>query len=150
VKGSVDFIPRQRCHFNDVVSHGHGRSRPGPLRTFFFAESISPAAGLNFEVSSEEGDDDAEFSVFEEEKHGNLDITRRVDADAPVAAFAVDPSLSSATIAPPAPFSGSATFQQIDDHTSRWEGSLSVPLPGLPVTPLTGRSFSWGLSQFHD
>jgi hypothetical protein len=143
VRGTVEFTPRQVCEF--VEGHHHERSSPAPLETSFFASSASGSAYLTFSATSEEGEDESEFSVYSAERHGDLSITREANATAPNSAFAFDPTLSSATIAPPAPFSGSAGYQRIDDHASRWEGSLSVSLPGLGDVPLTGRDYFWSL-----
>jgi hypothetical protein len=54
---------------------------------------------------------------------------------------------ASATIAPPAPFHGSAVFERGSRGQISWTGSLSVPLPGAGLVPLTGRNFSASLCQ---
>jgi hypothetical protein len=46
--------------------------------------------------------------------------------------------LAEATLTPPAPFSGSATFHLENPHTASWTGDLAVELPGLGTVPLTG------------
>jgi hypothetical protein len=43
-----------------------------------------------------------------------------------------------ATIAPPAPFSGTATFRRDPGQSANWSGDLSVELPGFGTVPLAG------------
>ena len=47
----------------------------------------------------------------------------------------------SATVAPPAPFHGSAQFQRTAEGDRSWTGTLSVHFPGLDQVALTGPSF---------
>jgi hypothetical protein len=53
--------------------------------------------------------------------------------------------LNEATLKPPAPFSGSATFHLETPKTASWTGDLAVELPGLGKVPLTGGSIKAGL-----
>lgn len=46
-------------------------------------------------------------------------------------AFSFDSSLESATVTPPSPFHGSATYCRSCDASSQWTGDLSVRLPGI-------------------
>jgi hypothetical protein len=55
--------------------------------------------------------------------------------------------LAEATLAPPAPFSGSATFHLDDPHTATWSGDLTVELPGLGKVPLTGEGIQAGVCK---
>jgi len=52
-----------------------------------------------------------------------------------------------ATLAPPAPFSGSATFHLDDPKTASWTGDLAVEMPGLGKVPLTGKGIDAGLCK---
>jgi hypothetical protein len=53
--------------------------------------------------------------------------------------------LAEAILAPPAPFSGTATFHLDDPQTASWTGDLAVDLPGLGKLPLTGGKIAAGL-----
>jgi hypothetical protein len=44
-----------------------------------------------------------------------------------------------ATVEPPSPFLGTATFQRESAHQTSWTGDLRVNLPGFGVVPLAGR-----------
>jgi hypothetical protein len=55
--------------------------------------------------------------------------------------------LAEATLQPPAPFSGSATFHLVDQKTATWTGDLAVEMPGLGELPLTGDGIDAGLCK---
>ncbi|MBS1886296.1 MAG: hypothetical protein JSU06_03820 [Actinobacteria bacterium] len=55
--------------------------------------------------------------------------------------------LAEATLQPPAPFSGSATFHLDGPHSASWTGALAVELPGVGKVPLTGGGIGAGLCQ---
>jgi hypothetical protein len=57
------------------------------------------------------------------------------------ATFSFDESLTTAIVAPPAPFSGTATFQRNAGRPASWAGSLTVALPGSAEIPLVGTDF---------
>lgn len=51
----------------------------------------------------------------------------------------------SGTVSPPDPFRGSAVFERGSHGENAWTGSLSIPLPGAGLVPLTGPEFSASL-----
>jgi hypothetical protein len=81
----------------------------------------------------------------------NLDTTHIVvDFEAPAASFSVSaPGISppEATLTPPSPFSGSATFGLTSPKRASWSGDLAVELPGLGTVRLTGPKFYSGLCE---
>lgn len=68
-------------------------------------------------------------------------------ADQKAGTFEFDPGLTTATVSPPRPFSGSAGFQRGPDGTVAWSGSLAVSLPGAPNLALTGPAFTTDLAR---
>jgi hypothetical protein len=87
------------------------------------------------------------FLALATERARGVTIIRTAAATAPAADFAFDSALDSATVAPPAPFSGSATFQRNADGTTSWRGSLAVSFPGTPDVPLVGPGFESSLGR---
>jgi hypothetical protein len=86
-----------------------------------------------------------------EEQRGPIEIHRSVGRWAPAATLRWDHHLRHATVEPPAPFSGHASFA--DGHGVRgighWAGNLSVDFPGHAGVPLSGSGFHASLSHPH-
>ncbi len=82
------------------------------------------------------------------EKRSGVLIARSTSASGPAGDFIFDSALSSATVIPPAPFSGIGTFQRNPDGSASWTGSLSVSLPGRPKVRLAGPRFRSSLQSF--
>lgn len=78
------------------------------------------------------------FEAEVAEKRGRIEIERSLSGRAPSSAFEFDPLLRSATLHPPAPFSGSASFHRNALPANRWSGNLTVDFPGHSGVPLTG------------
>ena len=83
-----------------------------------------------------------------EERHDGLIVDRQVGGYFPSAAFGFGPSLRTATLAPPAPFAGNATFHRNARPANRWTGNLTVDFPGRADVPLAGRSFKAALGHW--
>ena len=95
-------------------------------------------------------------SIFEAQpptKSGMLPpliIIRSIDASAKNIAFNVTKSggeITSATIAPPAPFAGTATYVKSDGSKGSWSGSLAGNFPGRGELSLAGPEFSAKVSE---
>jgi hypothetical protein len=72
------------------------------------------------------------------ERQGTLRINRSVLAEGEPGSIDVLGDLSSATVSPPRPFTGTASFKRNADGSTEWFGTLSVALPGVEGTALTG------------
>lgn len=83
----------------------------------------------------------ASFEASISERNGGVSIKRYAGARAPSDAFSYDPLLSIATVSPPAPFSGHATYRRDAARANRWTGTLAVDFPGRSHVSLTGASF---------
>lgn len=79
------------------------------------------------------------------ESRGGVPIERSVNIVATSGAFR-HRGLRSATVSPPAPFSGSATFRR-EGHKTSWRGNLRVDFPGRPNVALTGDGLRPQLSR---
>jgi hypothetical protein len=80
----------------------------------------------------------AHFEVETHEKRGRVRISRYSEVWLGPNAFRFAPDLSSATIAPPAPFAGEGRFWRGSARSGSWSGDLTVDLPGRADLPLTG------------
>lgn len=78
------------------------------------------------------------FLVASGEREGRMLIFRSAGALGGPEEFSFDDALTSATVRPPAPFTGTGNFVRNADGSTGWTGDLAVPLPGLGVVDLTG------------
>lgn len=82
------------------------------------------------------------FSAGTIERRQGMRIQRVVAAAGPTRSFVFEDNLRSATVEPPAPFSGSASFAKVlATGLKTWTGDLSISLPGRPDVPLAGPKF---------
>jgi hypothetical protein len=100
-------------------------SRVGSLRLHLQAIKNNPGARTRFEVGTREISQ-------------GIAISRSTTLWLGSGAFAYDPSLRTASLAPPAPFSGQAEFHRDASRANRWSGNLTVDLPGRSDLPLVG------------
>jgi hypothetical protein len=149
-RGSIHVPRRWRCKRR----HGHHRpvctpGKNGP------SEAVSLVAenrlqGRSFEVYSErplEERGTTLLMVSSRERRGQMRVERVAFANARERTFTYAPGLSSATVSPPSPFEGWATFQRNADRSTTWKGNLSVSLLGAPHMSLTGSNFNASLSR---
>lgn len=118
----------------------------GPKRTILIADDKLPLSRTTFGVE-QRGGGQARFVAIDERSEGSIGIVRFAIASGPSSAFAFDDRLASATVAPPAPFSGSGVFQHGPGSEKSWSGSLAVSFLGAPHVPLTGSPFRTQLAQ---
>lgn len=125
-----------------------GRSKPEP---FYSLSALAKSHGrfVSFTAArplpGSEMDDEASFfgSMFEERR--GMSIARVAVAHGDDRSFAIGGPASRPTtagVSPPAPFHGTAEFDGTVAGQPRWEGALTVDLPGAPGLRLTGARFS--------
>ncbi len=78
------------------------------------------------------------FEVGVDEERDGISISRSRTLWVGAGAFDFDSSLRTAVLAPPAPFSGRASFHRGAAPADRWGGDLTVDMPGRSDVPLTG------------
>jgi hypothetical protein len=76
-----------------------------------------------------------------EEHRGEMEIHRATWLQARAGVLRYDRRLRSATVKPPAPFAGHATFHDAARRRNRWTGNLTVDFPGNADVPVTGPGF---------
>jgi len=82
-----------------------------------------------------------------DERRGEVAIHRSSWTSAPASALRYDRHLRTATVKPPAPFSGHGTYRRNARPANRWTGNLKVDFPGRSNVRLTGRSFDADLER---
>lgn len=131
-----------------------GEDRPSPKlppTTSLGAISSRAPAAPWFSVYKQEAQrvgrfftsEEAEYTANATERRQGMTIFRSASASAPPETFAVSPPGSSpvtATVAPPSPFSGTATYEKSGGSAS-WSGDLAVELPGRGEAPLADPTY---------
>ena len=80
------------------------------------------------------------LATLDEAREG-MSVARGVQLTAGHGAFHSNLKAGTATLRPPAPFTGSATFTRRGDGHGRWRGSLSMPILGGEPVKLAGGAF---------
>jgi hypothetical protein len=130
-----------RCHYVEG-----GRDRGVPRRAHLSARRD----GIEFGASLERRDlapfgSRALFRALDYDRAGRMWIAREVKVRAPESTFTFPggPKLpEDVALAPPGPFTGSATFSRTPESTFAWSGDLAVAFPGTGRIPLAGQQFS--------
>ncbi len=149
-KGTVTDSPKVTCGRHE----DKGGSPLGVRATILSASSqargifssafqITSAAHPDLDSSS------LSASLLEAHGHG-MSIVRSIDADVKGDAFPLTEEggqVTSATIAPPAPFKGTATYERTHGSKGTWAGTLSGDFPGRGEVTLAGPEFSAKVSR---
>ena len=100
-------------------------------------------SATRFDFGGDEGPAVLIFSAISFEERRGMTIFRMVRSFAPLKTFsaAAPGAPSTATVEPPAPFTGSASYSLGPDGSPSWTGNLSVPLPGGEPARLAGKRF---------
>lgn len=72
------------------------------------------------------------------ERRRGMQVVRGASTPARAGTFVFDPSLTSATVRPPGPFRGKATYRRKPGGPTSWTGSLIVPILGGDIIRLAG------------
>ena len=121
-----------------------GIGREAPFRATLDASRKEGVGGTFFEA---ERGAYSGFVAVEERTEGQIGIYNYAFARAPGVTFASGPRLTSATVSPPAPFSGSAKLSRVADGARTWAGDLAVHFPGSAPVALTGPQFKTRLAR---
>jgi hypothetical protein len=132
VPGNIDFWLGSVCGVSSGGSYGNSRARGAEL----FVRN--PALGPELSVSERRPGAPAQISVGVSEYNGGIAIRRFTRLRMPAGHFNFDRRLRKATLQPPAPFAGSASFDRGKKAGQRWSGDLTVDMPGRADVPLTG------------
>jgi hypothetical protein len=72
-----------------------------------------------------------------ETRHEGVEIEKTLELGASPSAFRWSTDMKHATLTPPPPFSGTATYAAFGGRVTHWEGNLRVEYPGWSQIPLT-------------
>jgi hypothetical protein len=77
------------------------------------------------------------YDAYAENRIGRIEIGRQVEVLGPSDGFHWSSNLKRASVTPPPPFSGTATYRALGGRVTHWEGNLKVDFPGFAGYPLT-------------
>ncbi|HEY4778185.1 MAG TPA: hypothetical protein VIH47_01165 [Solirubrobacterales bacterium] len=130
------------------AGQGPGPGQPRQSNNAFL-DASNPGEAISFfantEPESRVAAGEAVFIASVSERHGQVKISRAVSASGPATDFLFDHALNTATVAPSAPFTGSANFQRNPDGTASWTGDLATTFLGLGEVGLAGPAFKASL-----
>ncbi|MBS1892121.1 MAG: hypothetical protein JST59_12565 [Actinobacteria bacterium] len=132
-----------RCHYAtgpDRYADKEARARVGSWS--LQRKAVTFGAAL-FHRDARPRDRRVEFSASISDRAGRVRVQHEVEVAAAESdvAFPDGPLSETATVTPPAPFIGTATFTRTHESTFTWTGDLSVAFPGLDPVRLAGPRF---------
>jgi hypothetical protein len=129
---------------------GYGEtSGPGTVGARLKGLSFAHDRILTFQVNKNNPHSRVVYSASVRERRAGIYIYRTTEGTAGSDAFHFDPELRSATLSPPAPFSGSATASSDPDSLLLgWHGNLELAFPGRTI-PLAGPGVHVSLAHAH-
>ena len=131
--GGEDRVPRPQAAPNNFL-----------FTPRFTARAALPNGYLQLDASPEIAGRGSAFAASSRELVGAMKIDRRTIVGSK-ATLDLKPGADrnrSVDLAPPAPFSGSAHFEEAAAGPAAWTGDLAVPLPGAGMVGLTGPGFT--------
>ena len=150
VPGSIGPSARPRCGGEALLARPAYGALPTPFGTehvrllghavfAVHSHATRDAPGMTYLLVSTEGEKVLYFAARIELVEEGLAIQRTVEVSAPSSSFSFSGDLSSATLWPPAPFTGTATYSA---HRELLYGDLAIVLPGADPRRLTGREYN--------
>lgn len=112
----------------------------GPKPTTLLADHKTPLTRTVFAAQAR-GRGKVRLLAIESASEGSIGVIRFVKTTADPSVLSVNGTLSSASVKPPAPFSGTGAYKQGPGNAKNWTGSLAVSFLGAPRVPLTGSPF---------
>jgi len=131
--GSIDYVLAEIC--GDFFGGSNGGSRHALGAELYIR---NPALGPEMSVHKSRPGAAARIFVDVSEYNDGIAIERFAAFLMPAGDFVFDRRLRTATVRPPAPFAGSASFDRRKKAGQRWSGDLTVDMPGRTGVPLTG------------
>ncbi len=132
--GTFDYVTRE-C---ESIWSGGPEYGPQPPGAELFLRN--PGLGARLSVSKRRPGAAAQIFASMSEYTNGISIARYASLRMPSRSFTFDRRLRTATLRPPAPFSGSARYDRDKKAGQRWSGDLSLDLPGRSGVDLTGQT----------
>jgi len=138
-QGRVVDTLRERCEFPHT--RRGARASASPLDPPVLGASLGSRRGFGASVVRRAGKRSAFYEAVSRERRGRMRILRMVFVQGREDSFTYAGDLSAATVKPPAPFDGEATFLRERRGKGSWLGPLEVSFPGRASVPVAGPRF---------
>jgi hypothetical protein len=138
---------RQVCDQREPDHEGAGGGHSFHMKTLFAGQEGGRRLSFSasrFDLGPRFGGPSVSFSASSSIRRHGFFVVAFASAQGEPAAFLTPDSagvLEGASVTPPAPFHGSATFHLDSPTSASWIGTLSVELPGMGDVPLAGTGF---------
>jgi hypothetical protein len=136
----VEWQPAWYRGYNACRREG-GEYTPGPGKILRADVGVRDPS-VQFQTYQPKAGAPVEYEAFDREAVGQVEVERTVSADGGPRSLISSPDFASATIEPPAPFAGTATFERTKGEHGTWAGDLSVEFPDGSVAPMAGSPFA--------
>jgi hypothetical protein len=138
-----DTWPPLRCHYASGPEYHPDKEARARVGSWSFQHRALSFGAALFHRDARPRARRVEFRASDYDRSGPVTIDHQVEVAAPEADvdFPDGPVSETATVSPPAPFSGSATFTRTHESTFTWTGDLSVTFPGIGPFRLAGPRF---------
>jgi hypothetical protein len=145
--GKITQSFRQVCDQREPGHRGSGGRDSFHLETLLAGKEEGRSLSFSvsrFDLGPKFGGPSVFFSASSAAQRHGFFVFTSVSAEGKLATFLTpDPAgtLEDASVSPPAPFHGSATFHLDSPTSANWTGTLGVELPGVGDVPLAGAGF---------
>lgn len=151
-EGSMSVISQWRCpEAPPLFPEGSGppasSSRQGSKPVYLVAQSRRRASSFYAKVYRSHGRGRSVFYGVKGERREGMRIFRETIARGGAGAFVFDRAAGIATIRPPRPFSGHATFKRRHHRRDLWRSTIRIPLLGAAPLRPSGGDFRVFLSR---
>lgn len=142
-KGKLVTVEREVCE-RSPGSHGHSDAGPSVVAAAHTRAGELAFYAHEFQPDFLGGPSLLVFSASLLHRKDGMVVLNRTSAvsEDPVSLqIEPGPKPKLATVVPPSPFTGSATFSRVADGSLTWTGDLEASLPGIGAVTLTGPEF---------
>ncbi len=130
---------------SDSCRREAGESIPGPGK-ILEAETGGRSPRTKFYVYQPKPGARVAYEAYDRESVEGIGVYRVIAAYGRPRTLDSASDFSTATVEPPAPFSGTAIFQRTEHAKGTWLGDLTVDFPDISGVPLAGEAFE---AEFH-
>jgi hypothetical protein len=124
-----------------------GSGRRKPESAWLVAAGRRCSCFFSGRVDGRHSGGSSHFQALAYETREGMKIQRAISVTGPASAFDFDFAAGTATLRPPAPFTGRATFTGRGSHSlGVWDSTISAPLPGARPVRIGGPGFQAILS----